>query len=371
MSRPRNFLIIVISFFLVLLLVFVILLMIHVKKTDSVVLVDDLICGYGEKIHVSKFIKDIDGELLDDYLVDTSSIGEKRVDIQYKNQYGFVERKRFSIRIKDIVPPVIKADTPYTVTKGEVSDLSDVIFCADDYDDKVLCEISGEYSLDSIGNYSLNVSAKDKSGNEIKKDIVLNVVENNVDNGNISFDEVSKNYKSDSNKIGVSFSGDNENIDFDKISSLGIDFVMLSIFEQNKIGGEFSFHSKVFEDLDKASNREFKVGLYVRSYAINESEAKKQARMLVKAIKKYNITFPISFCWGDENGVSNHGIGIRSLEKIANSFLDEIKRNGYQGRLCSHQYYFDNVYSYSGDIMRQVSYGHIDGIDGMTSIMVS
>ena len=384
MSKPRNFLIVVISFFLVLLLVFVILLMIHVKKTDSVVLIDDLTCGYGEKIHVSKFIKDIDGELLDDYLVDTSSIGEKRIDIQYKNQYGFVERKRFSVRIKDIVAPIIKVDTPYIVTKGEVSDLSDIIFCADDYDDKVLCEISGEYNLDQVGSYQVNVVAIDKSGNETKKDFVLNVVEENSDSKTIKFDNIYKKYKTDSNSIGISLSSSNNDIDLGKISSLGINFLMLGIGEQDKIGGEYSLNSKMLEYIEKASNYGLKTGLYVRSYAKNESEAKRQARILIKSINKYKITLPISFCWGAFNNVSNYGVSIRSLNKIAGSFLSEVKRNGYDGMICSNQFYFDNVWyksnykkfvynssdSYNDYMIRQVYYGNIDGIDGIAGILV-
>ena len=38
--------------------------MIHVKKTDSIILIDDLTCFYREKINVSHFIDKIDGELL-------------------------------------------------------------------------------------------------------------------------------------------------------------------------------------------------------------------------------------------------------------------------------------------------------------------
>ena len=48
---------------------------------------------------MDKFISDIDGMLLDDYLIDTSIVGKKSVEVQYKNRYGFVERKRFDILV--------------------------------------------------------------------------------------------------------------------------------------------------------------------------------------------------------------------------------------------------------------------------------
>ena len=51
MMKAKNFLVIVFSFLFVLLFVFVTLFMIHVKRTDSIVLKDDLSCQFREKVY--------------------------------------------------------------------------------------------------------------------------------------------------------------------------------------------------------------------------------------------------------------------------------------------------------------------------------
>ena len=98
--KQKNFLIVVFSFLFVLLFAFVILFMIHVKKTDAIVLKKKLSCQFGDVVYVSDFVSDLDGEIIDDYLVDTSSIGKKRVEVQFKNSYGFVEKRGFILMLR-------------------------------------------------------------------------------------------------------------------------------------------------------------------------------------------------------------------------------------------------------------------------------
>ena len=391
MSVQRKFLISVFTFFIGILFVFVILLMIHVKKTDSIIFVDDMTCFYKEKVYVDRFIREIDGELLDKYLVDTSSLGKKMLEVQFRNRYGFVERKRFEIEVKDKVAPVIIVDNPYTVYEGEVTDLLSTIFCADDYDDGIQCSISGDYDLNKIGQYPLKIEAIDKSGNVTRKNFVLNV-EKNIENiqpvTSVAFKEIYQKYKTTDTEIGVDISMVQGDIDYNSLVNNGVSFVMLRVGGQDGVGSDVGADSKFFDNVKNALDHHLKVGVYFQSYAKNVNEAKRQARWVVQNIRDYDISLPVAFVWNQKGRYSNLGIGFRSLNRIASSFLSEIERYGYRGMIYSNKLYFGNVwdvdvydtwvaydtdsFNYDKDyLMWQVcDNGKIDGIDGTFGIHI-
>ena len=392
MSKQKSFLVIVISFFMLLLFIFVILLIFHVKKTDSIVLKEDLTCQYREKIKISQFVASVDGEILNDSYVDTSSIGKKRIDIRYKNSYGFVEKKVFSVDVVDVVAPIIDVNNSYEVVVGEVSNLLDILFCADDYDDKILCSVSGEYDLNLVGNYPLHISASDSSGNKTEKDFVLVVRDKSsnkkIESSLVDFKEFYQKYKDDSHEIGLDLSYLQGEVDFSKIASQGVSFVMLKVGEQSSKGGDIIF-DPMFEKYAKAaSDFGLKVGVYFSSSASNDNEARKQARWVIQKLREYHVELPIAFVWENWDYFSSFKIGFRSLNDIATSFLKEIERNGYDSMLYSNKKYLDNVW-YKEDYQRWIAYygndldknyhfrmwqycqnGKIDGVTGSVSFDV-
>ena len=173
--------------------------------------------------------------------------------------------------------PIIVVNNPYTVVEGEVSDLLDVIFCADDYDDGVKCVISGEYDLNRIGQYHLKIEAQDKSGNEAEKEFTLNVVKKEKKSNSsqvkyTDFKDFYQKYNDSSVEIGLDISKWQGEVDYAKIANEGVSFVML------KVGGQ-----------------------------------------------RY----------------STFGIGFRTLNKVAESFIEEVKRYHYEGILYSSKFWFD------------------------------
>lgn len=392
MNKRKKILMIIVGVLAVFLFVFVIILMIHVKNTNAIVLSDNLSCLYREEVYVSHFIKDVDGTLIDDYLVDTSVIGSKRIDVQYKNRYGFVEQKRFQIEVKDESAPMIVVKNPYIVFLGEVTNLLDDIFCADDYDDGISCVISGEYDLNVVGEYPLSISAQDKSGNETKKEFILNVINKEDDSKSsedvtyTDFKDVYDRYKDEGTEIGVDISKWQGDVDFEKLALAGVSFVMLKIGGQVEIGGDFILDPKFISNIEKATSQGIKVGVYFYSYAKSEDEARKQARWIVKKLGKYHLSLPIAFDWENWHHYSTFGIGFRTLNHVAGAFISEVQRFGYEGILYSSKYYLENVW-YQEDYTKWLAYytqhndydkgflmwqlcndGKIDGIDGMVDI---
>ena len=347
MMKAKNFLVIVFSFLFVLLFVFVTLFMIHVKRTDSIVLKDDLSCQFREKVYTDDFIADINGEVLSKNLVDTSSIGKKRVLIQFKNRYGFVENKYFYVNVKDSVAPIINIDDVYEVNVGEINNLIDNIFCADNYDDGVSCVIEGNYDLNTVGDYPLKIFAKDKSGNESKKEFVLRVKNKDVDTSSkkdIDFKDFYNKYKNDNTEIGISVSDVNGEVDYSELVDKGVSFVMIRVGSQNEIGGSISKDVSFDINVKKALEKGLNVGLYFSSNASSENEARKQAKWVVQNIKSYDLGLPVMFDWNNWEYYSRFKIGFRSLNDIALSFVKEINRSGYDAGIYSSYYYLENVW---------------------------
>ena len=76
--------------------------------------------------------------------------------------------------IKDETPPKIEASNLST-TEGNNINIKSKVKCTDDVDDEVECIISGEYDINTPGEYNIKVSAKDKSNNESSTSIKLTV----------------------------------------------------------------------------------------------------------------------------------------------------------------------------------------------------
>ena len=210
--------------------------MIRFTNREDIILVNDLSCEFREEIYVKDFIKDIRGTVLDNYRIDTNEVGERQVTLVYENRYGFKVYKKFVIEVKDVIAPTVVVSNPYTVEIGSIDNLMDTIFCADDYDDDVKCNIVGEYDLEKQGKYDLKVVATDKSDNITMREFTLNVIEKkketssnkeNTEEEYTSFKEVYKKYKTDSTLIGLDLSKWQGDVDFGKLKEQGVSFVML------------------------------------------------------------------------------------------------------------------------------------------------
>ena len=396
MSLGKKIIVFSIGSIAILLFIFVISFMIYIKKTDAIVLSSDLTCHYRDVVYADQFIKSIDGVLLDKYLVDTSVVGKRKIEIQYKNRYGFVEQKVFEITVKDVTPPVIVVSNPLVVHIDEVDHLLDVILCADDYDDNISCVLKGDYDLGKVGEYSLTISAMDKSGNEETKDFNLKVLEKDDKKNNpsssvkkkIAFKDVYQKYKTIDTEIGVDLSKWQGGVDFSKLVSSGVSFVMIKIGGQKEIGGDISLDPKFEQNIKGALQNHLKVGVYFYSYARNENEARKQARWVVQNLRGYDIDLPIAFDWENWDKYSKFGIGFRTLNRIASSFIHDVKHYNYNGILYSSKYYLENIW-YQEEYDKWIAYytdhfdyhedyyiwqlcnnGRVDGIDGDVDIDV-
>jgi GH25 family lysozyme M1 (1,4-beta-N-acetylmuramidase) len=371
-------------------------------NTKSILLKTNLTCNFREEVYVKDFIYKLDGTLKNNYKIDTSVVGKKKIRIVYQDKHGFYKVTSFEIEIKDVTPPTILVNDIYTVQEGYDKKLEDEILCADDYDDNIKCKITGSYNLEKAGNYPLKITAIDNSNNKTIKDLTLKVIdktdnitkdnqtENESDSQNnsfVSFKEVYKKYKTKNTLIGVDISKWQEEVDFNKLKQSGVEFVIIKIGGQSKINSNFTLDPNFVNNIEEALKANIKVGLYFYSYAKTNEEAKKQAKFIIKNIKKYNIDLPIAFDWENWENYNKFKISFNTLNNVAKTFMDELENNGYETLLYSSQYYLENIWfsedydnniwianygnlTYDGDykIWQLCSDGKVDGINTYVDI---
>lgn len=364
----------------------------RLTTTEGIIFNDNLKVEFMRDVYVNDFIKNIDGKLISDYKVDTNEVGKKDIVITFKNMYGFIVSKNLTIEVIDVTSPTVIVSSPYQVVRGSNIKLEEEIFCADDYDDYIDCNINGEYNLDNLGKYNLEMIATDKSGNVTNKNFTLEVIEKSVNRNNnstiryTSFKSIYNKYKNDKTKIGLDISKWQGDVDYAKLKEQGVEFVMLKLGGQVEIGGEFIIDPKFYDNIEGAINNNIDVGVYFYSYAKSEEEAIKQANFIVEKLDGYNINMPIVFDWENFNSYTKFHISFHTLNKIANAFINRVEELGYKGVLYSSKYYLENIW-YSNNYTNWLAYyndefnnykdyymwqmcsnGKIDGIEGYVDI---
>ena len=171
----------------------------EILKTATIVvdLKEDLNVSFYEDVKVSDFITNINGTIVDDYKINTKSLGKRKVKFEYINEENIKIPYAYTINVVDDVPPSLWMNSSYSVTVGYTGNIFDKINCADNLDDNPKCEVIGNYDYNKVGNYKLTYKATDKSGNITAKEFTLKVKEPSTSSGSSSTTKPSSNKKTD------------------------------------------------------------------------------------------------------------------------------------------------------------------------------
>lgn len=360
----------------------------------EVVLVNDREVEFASLVHTSDFIESINGRVLEDKKIDTTSLGEKDVSFSFINDEGIKLKYEFQVEVVDTTPPVIWLSGSYSVFVGSEDTLLSDILCGDNYDSIPICYIKGDYDLNKIGTYSLTFYALDHSGNSTSKEFKLKVKKKTSPNSSTSnskkllFSDVVKKYKNENNKIGIDISKWQGDVDFSKLKDAGVEFVMIRVGTTNGKEGEFVLDPKFIQNIKGANDANIPVGVYFYSYANSERQAKKEARWVLSQIDGYDVDLPIAFDFEDWSNFNSYKLSFYELSNVAETFLKAIEKEGYDGMLYSSKTYLENIWfktdakvwlahyttetNYKGDyVMWQLSnIGRVDGILGSVDINV-
>lgn len=400
--RKKTLFIILISLIVTIILVLgIVKLVNHIRVKNAkieVKLVTDLNVEYGDVVYVSDYILSINGKIVDDYKIDTSKLGPKEVEFEFVNEENIKVKYTYNLNVEDTTPPLIWLSGSYTVKIGSEDDLVDKILCGDNYDNKPNCYIEGDYDLNTADSYALTFKAEDKNGNKSQKDFILNVYEpvektENDDKNQLekeeeytSFTDIVNEYSNENVKIGIDISKWQGEIDFQALKKAGVEFVIIRVGGTRGKDGEYFLDEYFERNIKQANKVGIPAGVYFYSYASSSQEAQKQAKWVVKQIKKYDIDMPIVFDWEEWNNYNEYNLSFFGLTSMAESFLKVIEDKGYQPMLYSSKTYLENMWmqidypiwlaqynnqvTYNGDykMWQLCDDGKVDGIEGPVDI---
>lgn len=363
------------------------------NATINIKFKEDLNVPFNTSIKLSDLILELNGKITDDFYIDTTKLGKKKVSFEYLNEEKLIIPYSFFINIVDITPPIIWLGSSYTVYTDFKGDLNKDIMCADDSDNSPNCIIEGEYDTTKAGTYKLNYIATDKSGNVKNWPFTLYVKERKKSSGNnsvknVNFEDAIKNYKNKNTKLGIDVSFWQGDIDFEKVKNAGVEFAMIRVGSKKGSGGEYFVDSKFVQNITGFNDVDIPVGVYFYSYAKNKKEAKEDALWVVEQIKNYKVDLPVVFDWEDWSNYNNYNLSLFNLTENAKTFLKTVEKHGYTAMHYSSKSYLDGIWYETGypvwlahytkktdylkeHIMWQFSCtGKVDGIDGDVDLNV-
>lgn len=376
------------------------------KKEDKTALTlkDNLQTEFLSDVKVSTFIEHLNGTLISDDKIDTTSLGTKTVKVNYKNTRGKKKHKSYQITIVDTEKPkIFLSSSTVSVQKGYNKNIINLFLSGDNCDSNPERQIIGNYDLNTPGTYDLTFEIKDASGNKESKNFKLKVNEipkssssttsNNItttNKNNKQFSDIVEKYCQSDNKYtsaGIDVSSWQGDIDWKKVKEAGCDFAFIRVGYQNGRNGEISEDKYFKANIENAISNNIKVGIYFYSCAQTIEETQEQAKWTIEKIKPYNISLPVAFDWEEWNSFADYKLSFYGISKLADAFINVCKDNGYDGILYSsknyletiwHQELFPNIwlaqyantatYNKSYNYWQMCNTGRIDGIKGDVDI---
>lgn len=359
---------------------------------EAVTLIENLNIEYGKKAKVSDFIQNLNGTLLNDYEINTENLGENQITFEYMNIKNKKRKYTFTITTIDTTKPQIFMGNSYTVKLGYNKNLTDVLLSGDDIDDNPKREIIGEYDVNTVGDYKLTYEVTDSSNNKASKDFILHVIEEKETKPvkttpkNTYIEDVIKNYKTEKTQIGIDVSKWQEEIEWQKVKESGVEFAIIRVGYQTEYDGEYVVDPYFVQNIKGAKDAGLPVGIYFYSYAKNVEQATEQAEWVTEQLKEYEIDLPIAFDWESWTSFNTTGMSFNTINKVANTFLETIEKNGYKGMLYGSKTYLEDIWyptkydtwlahytnktNYEGDyiLWQMCDTGRIDGINNYVDI---
>lgn len=354
----------------------------------------DLSVPFNTEKRVSDFIQNINGKIVDDYKINTTKLGEKTIKFEYINDENIKIPYSFKIDVVDMTAPIVWLGSSYSITTKFEGNLTEKIMCVDDIDDAPDCKIEGDYDTTKSGSYELKYIATDDSGNEKVWPFTLYVNEPSKGNGSSSkpsrtkFEDAIKNYKNEKTKVGIDVSSWQGDINFEKVKSAGVEFVIIRVGSKWGMDGDYFIDSKFEQNIEGFNKVGLPVGIYFYSYAKNSKEAYEEAMWIIDKIKKYKIDLPIAFDWENWSSFNKYNLSMYSLTEMSKVFLNTIEKHGYRGMNYSSKSYLEGIWfdtgyptwlahytkqtNYEGDYMfwQFCNNGLVDGINGNVDLNV-
>ena len=249
--------------------------------------------------------------------------------------------------------------------------------------------IKGETEYIYTGWQTINekVYYYSEDGNKVKGEQIIGGVKYNfASDGSLS---------KDSGIRGIDVSVYQGNIDWKAVKNSGISFVIIRVGFRGYTQGGLYLDSNCKSNIQCASAAGLKVGLYVFSQAVNETEAVEEASYCVNIARDYRITYPIyidsEYSNNNHNGRAD-GLDKKTRTSVCKAFCETVKSAGYTPGVYASKSWFYNqldagqlsaykiwLAHYCGqtdyrgkyDMWQHSSTGSVNGISGNVDLDIS
>ena len=186
--------------------------------------------------------------------------------------------------------------------------------------------------------------------------------------------------------VGIDVSAHQQEIDWQRVADSGVQFAILRVGYRGYTEGAIQEDAYFEQNLEGAIDAGLDVGVYFFSQAIDEQEAREEARFVLDKISGYLLAFPVFFDWekiGSE--ARSDTMDLASLTIVTDTFCTEIRNAGYQAGLYFNQqlgyeelhlpslqtytfwlaeYNDTPSFAYHFDLWQYSASGTVDGIEG-------
>lgn len=332
-----------------------------VKKAKKIVELKTTEVEVYSDIKLKDLISNINGKIIDNKKIDTKKLGKKEITFEYINDDNIKINYTITINVVDKTPPIISQIKNYKITEGDTTDISKTLFCGDNYDKNPKCTIKGEYDVNTPGTYNVTFVGVDSSNNKsinkmniiVEKKKEKEPVKNNKSKEQVYTDykDVIKNYKTSDNEIGIDVSHWQGNINYKKVKKSGVEFVYIRVGRGDGIGEGYVLDDKFIKNIKGFNKVGIPVGVYFYSNANNKNDAIKEAKWVIKQIKKYDVSLEIAFDWENWSKFQDYNLSFYSLTETANAFTETVEKAGYKGMVYSSKNYLETIwYNINSDI---------------------
>ena len=333
-----------------------------VKKAKKIVELKTTEVEVYSDIKLKDLISNINGKIIDYKKIDTKKLGKKEITFEYINDDNIKINYTITINVVDKTPPIISQIKNYRITEGDTTDISKTLFCGDNYDKNPKCTIKGEYDVNTPGTYNVTFVGVDSSNNKStnKMNIIVEEKQENKQSKNntqqkepvyTDYKDVIKNYKTSDNEIGIDVSHWQGNINYKKVKKSGVEFVYIRVGRGDGIGEGYVLDEKFIKNIKGFNKVGIPVGVYFYSNANNKNDAIKEAKWVIKQIKKYDVSLEIVFDWENWSKFQDYNLSFYSLTEAANAFTETVEKAGYKGMVYSSKNYLETIwYNINSDI---------------------
>lgn len=146
--------------------------------------------------------------------------------------------------------------------------------------------------------------------------------------------------------IGIDVSKHQGEINWSKVKDSGVKFAIIRVAYRGYETGSLYYDKYFTENIENALKNGIQVGVYFFSQAVTIKEAQEEASMLLSAIKKYKITFPVVFDWETSAGWrTSIPISKNTMDSIASTFCNIVKNAGYMPMIYGNIWDLSNRYN--------------------------